>query len=97
MEDLLKLRSSPLAVAHTQTRALWRAPTEDTWARGQQLFGIRGTYRPTMAAKTIQRLGDVRHALAQRSIAGTLEVHAPFAPELSEEAAKVLQGQAKTR
>jgi hypothetical protein len=54
-----------------------RAPLAATSA----LYGEkRGMYRPTMALQTITRLGPVRHALAQRAIAGMIEVHAPFSP-----------------
>ncbi|MCA9566433.1 MAG: hypothetical protein KC656_01265 [Myxococcales bacterium] len=84
-EDLLKRRATPLAVLHRQTTSLLATHGVD-FPRGERLYGLRGTFRPTMAARTIQRLGDVRHALAQRCIAGTLEVHAPFAPALTDEA-----------
>ncbi len=46
------------------------------------LFGRRGLYRPNVALHTIQRLGPVRHAIAQRTVAGMVEVHAPWAPKL---------------
>ena len=45
------------------------------------LFGRRGLYRPTVALQTIQRLGPARHAIAQRTVAGIVEIHAPFAPK----------------
>lgn len=45
------------------------------------LFGRRGLYRPNVALQTIQRLGPARHAIAQRTVAGTVEIHAPFAPK----------------
>lgn len=42
-------------------------------------YGLRGTFKPTIALHTLHRLGPVRHALAQRLISGVLEVHAPWA------------------
>ena len=45
------------------------------------LFGRRGVHKPAVALRTIQRLGNARHALAQRTVAGVMEVHAPFAPK----------------
>lgn len=45
------------------------------------LFGGRGLYRPSVALQTIQRLGPARHAIAQRTVAGMIEVHAPWAPK----------------
>lgn len=49
------------------------------FVRSALLFGPRrGLYRPTMALQTIQRMGPVRHALAQRAVCGIVEVHAPF-------------------
>ncbi len=35
-------------------------------------------YRPALALKAVRNMGPVRHALAQRAIAGSMEVHAPF-------------------
>lgn len=46
-----------------------------------RVFGRRGIYKPAVALRTIQRLGQARHALAQRTVAGCMEVHAPFAPK----------------
>lgn len=88
-DDLLRPRPSPFTRLHHTTRSVWRAPTESTWDRGERLYGLRGLYKPTMSARTVQRLGDVRHALAQRAIAGTLEVHAPFS-ELTDEARELV-------
>lgn len=45
------------------------------------LFGRRGLYRPNVAIHTFQRLGPARHAIAQRTVAGVIEIHAPFAPK----------------
>lgn len=57
------------------------------------LFGRRGLYRPSVALHTIQRLGPARHAIAQRTVAGMVEIHAPFAPKpASAKDAKTSQG-----
>lgn len=86
-EAPILLRPPMSILAGVHRRHPW--PNVLPWPRGEMLYGgPHGVYRPTMAAKTLQRLGDVRHALAQRCIAGTLEVHAPFAPALSEDAQK---------
>jgi len=88
--DLLRPVRSALAVLHGETRQISvQHQRQLPWERAR-IFGQRGIYRPTMAIHTISRLGPVRHALAQRSIAGTLEVHAPFAPELTEEAKELV-------
>jgi hypothetical protein len=53
-----------------------------------RVFGRRGVYKPAVALRTIQRLGNARHALAQRTVAGCMEVHAPFAPKRPDPAGK---------
>ena len=98
-EVLLKPHWSPFTALHGETRELADLHQRGmAWERAR-IFGQRGIYRPTMAIHTISRLGPVRHALAQRAIAGTLEVHAPFAAPLSEEAeelvAKIDAGRAR--
>jgi hypothetical protein len=51
------------------------------WPSRSVTFGAwRGLARPRIGLETLQRLGPVRHALAQRAICGLVEVHAPFAP-----------------
>lgn len=86
-DDLLKRVRGPLQQQRVFTTTLTRFATSGPdWGRDGRLYGLRGTFKPTMALRTMQRLGDVRHALAQRAIAGFLEIHAPFAPELSDEA-----------
>lgn len=52
------------------------------------LFGRRGLYRPNVAIHTFQRLGPARHAIAQRTVAGAIEIHAPFAPKTDKADAK---------
>lgn len=50
--------------------------------RRQLLFGPgRAVKFPLVALTTQQDMGDVRHALSQRTVAGTAEVTFPFAPE----------------
>jgi hypothetical protein len=87
---LLRPRPSPLGRFRDRslfvTRVLLGGPV---W-KIDRLYGVRGTFRPQMALRTIARLGPVRHALAQRAIAGTLEVHAPFAEPLSDAARDLL-------
>ena len=51
------------------------------WPERGQLYGTRGLFRPRLGVETLQRMGPVRHALAQRAICGVVEVHAPFAPK----------------
>lgn len=70
------------------------SPLRDQWAVATQLAapsqklsffkdmlrGFRGVRRPLLALSTEQNMGPVRHALAQRVIAGTLQVHYSLAP-----------------
>lgn len=42
------------------------------------LYGIRGLRHPAMGLRAVRQLGPVRHALEQRAVCGTLEIHAPF-------------------
>lgn len=53
-----------------------------------RVFGRRGVYKPAVALRTIQRLGNARHALSQRTVAGCMEVHAPFAPKPKDDGKK---------
>jgi len=87
-----------LSPEQTPLKRLWSETTERARFSQEQvtprersvLYGPRGLYKPRMALKAIPRLGPVRHALAQRAVCGLLEVHAPFAPELSVEAKDLL-------
>lgn len=89
--SLLKPSVSPFSTLHCETRAVAaRHQRGQPWERAR-VYGQRGIYRPTMAIHTLSRLGPVRHALAQRAIAGTLEVHAPFAIPLSDEARELVE------
>lgn len=74
---LHRLQQSPLT-ASRRTKLSASSPLDP---ERSVLCGIRGTYRPTIALQTIKRMGPIRHALAQRSIAGFLEVHAPFSKD----------------
>lgn len=69
-----RLAASPLNDARDRRLQPGGAPLK----QGDQLYGVRGLFRPTVALHTIKRLGPVRHALAQRAIGGFMEVHAPF-------------------
>lgn len=96
--DLLRPVRGPLQRQRVFTTTLTRFALGGLdWGRAGRLYGLRGTFKPTMALRTMQRLGDVRHALSQRAIAGYLEIHAPFAPELSDEAKERVEKQAALR
>ncbi len=60
------------------------------------LFGRRGLYRPNVAIHTFQRLGPARHAIAQRTVAGVIEIHAPFAPKTDKPSADAKSGVRRT-
>jgi hypothetical protein len=71
-----------------------RSPLREQWAVATSLAapstklsffkdllrGFRSVRRPLMALSTEQNMGPVRHALAQRVVAGTMEVHYSLAP-----------------
>ena len=88
-QHLLVFWPSPLSRLHPASPLQATSPCE--WPARERLYGTRGVYRPRISIRTLQKLGDVRHALAQRAIAGTLEVHARFAEELSDEAKKLIK------
>lgn len=73
-------RQSPLNQQHVDATALSRGrviPTETLTRR--LLFGdVRRLVYPRSALTTEREMGDVRHALAQRVVAGVYYVDTPF-------------------
>lgn len=69
---------SALEHAHAESCRLGeeRDPAE-LGARRSLSYGPRGLKFPLLALQAEQQLGPVRHALAQRTVAGVMQVHFP--------------------
>ncbi len=80
-DDLLRLDLRPLV--STLRDSLMQPVPPVTPRTPSVLCGLRGLRKPAVALYTIKRLGPVRHALAQRAVVGTVEVHAPWATMLA--------------
>ena len=65
---------SPFRQRHDRATRFGRLATGTSFKK-DLLRGRRYMRRPLMALMTELNMGPVRHALAQRTIAGTMEVH----------------------
>ena len=72
-------RPSPFSRAHVVAgRLCGRGPAFHAWDDAALLPGRRTFGWPLMALQAQRDLGPVRHALAQRVVAGTMTIHPPI-------------------
>lgn len=75
----MKKPTTPLVRAHREACQLGdEGRPHRMLAQHDLLFGQRGLKFPVIAVTVSNELGNCRHALAQRNVAGTLEVQLPF-------------------
>lgn len=73
---------TPLALLHRRRLLVGLRPARTR--SPSPLYGkVRGIAHPKAGIAGMQRMGDVVHALAQRHVAGVIEVHAPFADDVA--------------
>ena len=73
------LNRGPLAECHgSAVRLVTRAEAYQDWAGAGLLAGKRTFGWPMLALTAKRDLGKVRHALSQRTVAGTMVVTPPF-------------------
>lgn len=73
---------SPFRRDHAaSSRLLGLATARTSRERGGLLHGERSFGWPLMALRTRCDMGQVRHALSQRVVAGTMTVFPPFVPK----------------
>lgn len=75
----MKKPVTPLVRAHDEACRLGdEGRPRAALARHDLLFGIHALKFPIIAVTVSNELGNCRHALAQRAVAGTMEVSLPF-------------------